>query len=99
MHLAKNGTIILDLDDVVKTNCISCQAKRLSIILFGSLLPIGLHKNGLPNLVTQEGFFPIRIFDKLVVNITLYSKVEEEIEEEDGRQENSLGETTRPWLL
>jgi len=53
------------------------------------LEPTVLYEHGLPSLVTQEGFFPVNIFDKLVVNITSCSEVEEEIGEEDGRQENS----------
>jgi len=34
MRLIEDGTIILDLNDVVKTNHISCQTKGLSLIEF-----------------------------------------------------------------
>jgi len=35
-EMAKEGWIILDLDEVVKTNHISSQTKELSAIQFGS---------------------------------------------------------------
>ena len=44
------------------------------------------------NLATQERSFLVNTFDKLAVNMTSYSEVEEEVDEEDDRQENSLGE-------
>ena len=47
-----------------------------------------MHKYGLPNPVMQEGSFPINDFDKLAVNMTSYSEVEEEIVNEDGKPEN-----------
>ena len=37
----------------------------------------------------QEGFFPASVFDKLVVNMTSCSEVEDDASKEDGRQENS----------
>ena len=89
MQLAKNGMIILNLDDVVETNHILCQTNELSITWLASLEPIVLHEHGLPNLVTQEVFFLISIFDILAVNMTSCSKVGEEADMEDSRQENS----------
>jgi len=89
MQLAKNGMIILNLDDVVETNHILCQTNELSITWLASLEPIVLHEHGLPNPVTQEVFFPVRIFNKITVNMTSCSNVGEEADKEDGRQENS----------
>ena len=37
MRLVKDGTIILNFDDVVESNDIFCQNKGMSIIQFGSL--------------------------------------------------------------
>jgi len=90
MRLIEDGTIILDLDNVTETNRISCQTKGLSLIQFGSLEPAVLYEPGLPSLTTQGEFFPVRVFNKLIVNMTLCSKVKEEADEEDGRQKNSL---------
>jgi len=84
--------MILDLDDVVKTNHISCRTKGLSLIQFESLEAFVLHEHRLPNSVTQERSFPVNVFDKLAVNITSCFEVEEESDKEDGRHENSLGE-------
>ena len=47
MRLIEDETIILDLDDMVKTNHISCQIKGLSLIQFGSLEPNVLYEHGL----------------------------------------------------
>ena len=81
----QDGTIILDLDDVVETNHISCQTKGLSPIQFGSLEPFVLHEHGLPNPVMQERSFPVNIFDKLTVNMASCFDIEEEADKEDGR--------------
>jgi len=40
----------------------------------------------------QEGFFPINVFDKLTLNMSSRSEVEEEADEEVDKHENSLGE-------
>jgi len=82
----------LDVDDIVKTNHISSQIKELSIIQFGSLELVVLQKHGLLNPITQEGFLTTNLFDKIIINMTTCSKVEEEISEEDDRQECSLRE-------
>jgi len=58
-----------------------------------------LYEHGLPSLATEEGFFPVSIFDKHTVNMTSCSKLEEEIGEEDGRQENSLGEMDETMVV
>jgi len=47
------------------------------------------------NPLTQEEYFPISFFNKITVNMTLCSEVEEEIDDEDGGQENSPGETDK----
>ena len=57
MRLIKDETIILNLDDVVETNHISCQTKGLPLIQFKSLEPIVLYEHGLPSPTMQEGFF------------------------------------------
>jgi len=49
MRLIEDGAIILDLDDVVKTNHIFCQTKGVSLIQFGSLEPFVTHEHGLPS--------------------------------------------------
>jgi len=85
MRLIEDGTIVLDANDMVETNCISCQTKGLSLIQFGSLEPTVHYESGLPSPTTQGEFFPIRVFDKLTINMTLCSKVKEEADEEDGR--------------
>ena len=90
VRLIEDGIIILDLNDAVETSHISCETKRVSLIQFKSLEPIVLYEHGLPSPTMQEGFFPTSIFDKLAVNMTSCSEVEEEIGEEDGSQMNSL---------
>jgi len=54
-----------------------------------------MHKHGLPNPVMQDRSFLVNVFDKLVVNMALCSEVEEETDEENGRQKNSSGETDK----
>jgi len=81
-HAAYDGTIILDLDNVVKTNHIFFQTKRLSAIQFGSLEPAILYEHGIPNPSMQEGFFLVNVFDKPAANMTSCSEVEEETDKE-----------------
>ena len=81
MRLVKDGAIILDLDDVVESNHIFYKRRGLSIIQFGSLGPFVLHKHRLSNPITQEVFFLVIFFDKLALNMTSCSEVEEEIDE------------------
>jgi len=78
--------IILDLNDVVETNHISCQKAIVYYLVWKSAFV--LHKHGLLNLVMQELFFPVSVFDKSAVNMTSCSKVDEETSKEDVRQEN-----------
>ena len=89
MRLIEDGTITLDLDDVVETNHIPCQTKGVFLIKFGSLEPFVLHEQRLSNPCTQERLFTVNVFDKLAVNVTSCFEVEEESDE---RQENSLRE-------
>ena len=56
MRLVKDGMIILNLDDIVESNHISCQIKGLSLIQLGSLEPTVLHERGLLSPAMQEGF-------------------------------------------
>jgi len=95
IQLIEHGIITLNLDNKVKTNHISCQSKGLSLIQFGSLEPFVLHEHGLQNPVMQERSFPINIFDKLAVNMSSCSVVEEEIGKTNGRQENFLAEINK----
>jgi len=90
--LIEDGTIILNLDDTVKTNHISCQIKGLSLIQFKSLELGVLFEHWLPSTAIQEEFFPVTVLNKLAVNMTSCSEVKEEIGREDGRQENSPAE-------
>ena len=94
MQLIKDGTIILDLDNVVETNHISCQTMAMSPIQFGCFEPAVLYVHGLPSPATQEGFFPVNVFEKLAVNMTSCSEVKE-LSEEDGRRENSSKEINK----
>jgi len=89
MWLIEDGTIILNLDNIVETNHISCQTKGVFLIQFGSLEPFVLHEQRLLNRCTQERLFTVNVFDKLTVNVTSWFKIEEESDE---RQENSSGE-------
>jgi len=69
----------------VGANYIFCQTKELSAIQLRSLEPVVLLEHGLLNPITQEGLLPFIFFDKLIVNMTTCSEVEEETDEEDGR--------------
>jgi len=44
MQLAKEGRIVLDLDDVVEANHVSSQTKELCTLQFGNLDPVILFK-------------------------------------------------------
>jgi len=92
MRLIKDGTKILDLDNIVETNHISYQTKRLSLIQFGSSKPAILYEHGLSSPTMQERFFAVNIFDKLIINMIACSELEEEADEENSKHENSLGE-------
>ena len=85
MQLIEDGTIILDLDDVIERNHISCQTKGFSLMQFGRLKPAVLYEHGLPSPGMQERSSPVNVFGKLVVNMTSCSEVEEEVEEGDDR--------------
>jgi len=89
MRLTEDRMIILDLDDVVKTNHILYQTRGLSLIQFGSLESFVLHEYRLLNPATQETSFPVNVSDKLAINMTSGFELKEESDE---RQENSLGE-------
>jgi len=58
-----------------------------------------VHKHGLLNPSTQEGFFLVSFFNKLAVNLTSCFEVEEEIDEEDGRQESSPREIDKTLVV
>ena len=92
MWLMEDGTIILDLDNLVVTNHISCQIRGLSPIQFESLEPFVQREHRLPNPATQERSFPVNVFDKLAVNMTSCFEVEEVSDE---RHENSLCEINK----
>ena len=46
-------------------------------------------------LCTQERSFSVNVFDKLALNMISCSEAKEDANEEDGKQENSLGETDK----
>jgi len=85
MWFIEDGTIILDLDDVVETNHTSYPTKGLPLIQFGSLQPTVLYKHGFPSPTMQGGFFPVSVFDKITVNMASCSEVKEKTNEKDGR--------------
>jgi len=85
MWIAKDATIILDLDDIIEPYHISCETEGFSIVQFKTFEPVVLHKYGLLNLIRQQGFFLVSVFDKLPSNMTSASKAEEEIHKHDGR--------------
>jgi len=62
------------------------------------LEPIDLLEHGLLNHITLEEFFLVGFFDKIMVNLTSCSEVEEERYEEDDRLENSLGEADNTFI-
>jgi len=80
------------LNYINRRRALSLEYKGLSLIQFGSLEPFVLHEHRLPNRATQERSFLVNVFDKLVVNMTSCFEVQEEPDEENGRQGNSLGE-------
>ena len=73
-ELAKEGRIILDLDEVVKKNHISALTKELSTIQFGSLGPIVLLEHGLSDPITLEGIFPLTFFDNSQFDLMFWGR-------------------------
>jgi len=98
MQLAKDGRIILDVDDVIETNHIFSKIRNYPSFS-SKVWVVVLHKHGLFNPVTQEIFFLASFFDEITINITTCSEVEEKINEEDDTQESSLGETDETLVV
>jgi len=67
----------------------------LSTIQFGNVEPVVLLEIGLLNLVTQQRFFLVTIFNKITVNMTSCSDLKEGTDEEDEKSEKSPGETEK----
>ena len=93
MQLAKEGRIILDLEDLVETNHVFFQPRELCTLQFGNLEFVILLEPELLNSNMQERSFPVNFPEKTMVNMTLCSEVEEEMNEEGSSKENCLGET------
>ena len=89
MQLAKEGRIILDLDDVVEANHVSSQTRELLTLQFRNLEPVVLCEPWLLSPNMKDKTFPA---DRTTVNMTSYSELEEEIDEEGVSKENSSGE-------
>jgi len=90
--LAKEGRIILDLDDVVNANHISSQTRELWTLHFGNLEHVVLLEPRLLNPNTQERSFLVTFLDRTTVNMTSCSEVEEEIGEKGANTEDWLRE-------
>jgi len=95
MQLAKEGRIILDLDDVVGANHIYSQTRELCTLHFGNLEPVVLFKPCLVSLDMKGKSFSVVFLDRTMVNMTSCSELEEEIDEEGVRKENYSRETDK----
>jgi len=71
------------------TNDISSQTRELLVIWFGNLELAALLENRLHNFIIQKRPAPVTFFDKITINMTSCSEVEEA---GSGRQENSSAE-------
>jgi len=56
LQLAKEGSIILDRDDIVEKNHVSSQTRELCILMLGNLEPDILLEPGLLNFNIQKVF-------------------------------------------
>jgi len=95
MQLAKDGRIILDLDDVVEVNHVSSQTRELYTLQFENLDPIVLFEPWLLSPNIKERSFSAAFLDRTTVNMTSCSELEEETDEEGFNKENYLGETDK----
>ena len=94
-QLVKEGWIILDRNDVVETNYVSSTTRELCTLHFGNLETIILLELELLNLNIQERSFPVTFLGRTTINMTSYSEVEEETDEDGGNKENCSGETDK----
>jgi len=95
IQFAKEGRIILDLDDIVKANHVSSQTRKLCTLQFGNLEPVVLFEPWLLSTDMKEKSFSVAFLDWTTVNMTLCSDLEEETDEEGVSKENCSGETDK----
>ena len=95
MQLAKEGRIILDLDDVVKANHVSSQRRELCPLQFGNLEPVIQFEPWLLSPNTEERSFSSAFLDRITVNMTSCSELEEETNKKVVSKENCSGETDK----
>ena len=69
MQLAKQGRIILDLDDVIRANHVSSQSRELYTLQYGNLEPAVLFEPWLLNPGMKERIFSADFLDKTTVNM------------------------------
>jgi len=95
MQLAKEGRIILDLDNVLEANYVSSQIRELCTLQFRNIAPVVLFEPWLLSPNMKERSFSTAFFDRITVNMTSCSELEEEIDEEGASKENCFGETNK----
>jgi len=88
MQLAKEGWIILDLDDVAEANHVSSKARELCTLQFGNLELVFLIEPWLLSPSTEERPCSAAILNRATVNMTSCSELEEETNEESDSKEN-----------
>jgi len=93
MQLAKEGSIILDLDDVVEANHVSSQTRELCTLQFRKLELVVLFEPWFVSPNTKERSFSAAFLDRITVEMTSCSELEEETGEEGAGKENYLRET------
>ena len=81
MQLAKQGRIILDLDDVAEANHVSTPIRELCTLQFGNLKLIVLFEPWLLNSNTEVRSFSTAFLDRTRVNMTSCSELKEETNE------------------
>jgi len=86
--LAKEGRIILDLENVVEANHVSSQTRELRTLQFGNLEPVVIFEPWLLSPVMKEKSFLAAFLDRTTINMTSCSKLEEETDEEGVNKEN-----------
>ena len=95
MQLAKEGRIILDLDDVVEVNHISSQTRELCTLQFGNLEPVVLFEPWLLSPNMQERSFLATFLNRTMINMISCFELEEETDEEGASKENCSGKTNK----
>ena len=80
--MAKEGRIILDLDNVVEVNHVSYQTRELCTLQFGNLEPVVLFEPWLLSPNMEERSFSAAFINRTMVNVPSCSELEDETNEE-----------------